>query len=258
MEIAQTPARPAALVTGGAVRLGNAIASALAVAGYDVALHYHSSAEAAERAAGEIRALGVDCALFPADLGAAEGLPGLMDRVVERFPRLAVLVNSASGYTQQGIAESEVAEFDRLFAVNLRAPFFLTRSFAARVGEGSVVNIIDNKIGFNQFKYAAYLLTKKALAEFTRMAALEFAPRIRVNGVAPGVVAPADSRSEEYIRWRVQAIPLQRKGEPHHITAALLHLLENDFINGQVIVVDGGENIANTGRNAGEYDQSKV
>lgn len=258
MRSAHPSPRPAVLVTGGAVRLGRAIALALAEAGYDIALHYHSSAGAAEESAVAIRALGVDCDLFPADLGAADDFFGLLDRVVTRFPRLSVLVNSASGYTQQSIAQSEVAEFDRLFAVNLRAPFFLTRAFAARVGQGSVVNIIDNKIGFNQFKYAAYLLTKKGLAEFTRMAALEFAPRIRVNGVAPGVVAPAESRSEEYIRWRVQAIPLQRKGETHHITAALLHLIDNDFINGQVIVVDGGENIANTGRNAGEYDQSKV
>lgn len=250
--------RPAALVTGGAIRLGKAIALALAGAGFDIALHYNSSEAAAQETAGEIEALGVRCVPFRADLGVASDFSDLIGQVAMAFPRLELLVNSASGYTQATIAESDPAMFDRLFALNLRAPFFLSRAFAQRVGAGSIVNIIDNKIGFHQFKYAAYLLTKQSLAEFTRMAALEFAPRIRVNGVAPGVVAPMSSRSDDYLRWRIQGIPLQRKGETHHITRAILHLVENDFINGQVLVVDGGENILHTGRNAGEFDQAKV
>lgn len=250
--------RPAALVTGGAIRLGKAIALALAGAGFDIALHYNSSEGAAQETAAEIEALGVRCIPFRADLGEASDFSELMGQVVDAFPRLELLVNSASGYTQATIAESDPAMFDRLFALNLRAPFFLSRAFAQRVASGLIVNIIDNKIGFHQFKYAAYLLTKQGLAEFTRMAALEFAPGIRVNGIAPGVVAPMSSRSDDYLRWRIQGIPLQRKGETHHITKAILHLVENDFINGQVLVVDGGENILHTGRNAGEFDQAKV
>ena len=124
---------------------------------------------------------------------------------------------------------------------------------------GNIINILDNKIEFNQPQYAAYVLTKKALAEFTKLAALEFAPDIRVNGVAPGVVLPAGSRSKEYIDWRVQAIPLKKQGKTRNITDALLHLLDNDFISGQILVVDGGESITNEGLNAGAYqDQSKV
>jgi NAD(P)-dependent dehydrogenase (short-subunit alcohol dehydrogenase family) len=247
-----------ALVTGGAIRLGKAIALDLARAGYNIALHYHSSEEQALATQAEIRDCGVACERFPWDLTDTGGLDGLVSRVKEAMPGLDTLVNSASGYVQADIANTREADFDQLFAVNLKAPYFLTQAFARHAGRGNVVNIVDNKIGFHQFKYAAYLLTKKGLADFTRMAALEFAPDIRVNGVAPGVTLPAGSRSDEYIAWRVQAIPLQRKGETDHITNAVLHLLENDFINGQVLVVDGGENIAGTGRNAGEFDPTKV
>lgn len=247
-----------ALVTGGAVRLGKAIAIALAAAGYDIALHYNSSVAPAAVTAKEIRTLGVRCELFQYDLSDAGEFRPFIKSIQSQFPAFNVLANSASGYTQATIADSTIDDFDKQFAVNLRAPFFLSQAFAATVEYGNIINIIDNKIGFHQFKYAAYLLSKKALAEFTHMAALEFAPRIRVNGVAPGVVMPMSSRSEEYIKWRISAIPVGQQGSAKNITSAMLHLLENDFINGQIITVDGGENILHTGQNAGDFDQTKV
>lgn len=250
--------RPAALVTGGAVRLGRAIALALAEAGYDIALHYGSSAAAAEATAVEIRALGVECHTLQLDLADVEALPGLIERARAALPNLRVLVNSASVYTQATIAATTAAIFDQQLAVNLRAPFFLTRAFADQVGEGHVVNIIDNKIAFNQHQYAAYLLAKQALAAFTRMAALEFAPRIRVNGVAPGVVLPATTRSPEYVAWRVSGIPLRRQGDPADITGAILYLLGSDFVTGQILTVDGGESLTNVGQNAAQFDQDKI
>lgn len=250
--------RPAALVTGGAVRLGRAIVLALAGAGYDIALHYGRSAEAAEATAAEVRALGVACHLLPADLADVEALPELMRAARAALPNLAALVNSASAYTQAPIAETTATIFDQQFAVNLRAPFFLTQAFAREVGRGHVINIVDNKIAFNQNAYAAYLLAKKTLAEFTRMAALEFAPQIAVNGVAPGVVLPASSRSPEYIAWRVGGIPLRRQGETDDITGAILYLLGSRFVTGQVLLVDGGESLTNTGQNAAQFDPGKV
>jgi NAD(P)-dependent dehydrogenase (short-subunit alcohol dehydrogenase family) len=255
--------RRAALITGGAIRLGRAIAVALAHAGYDIAVHYNSSAGPAEATAAEIRALGVNCRIYQHDLRDAAGLDRFVRRVATDFPQLSVLVNSASGYQSGRIAETSLDSFDSQFAVNLRAPFFLMQAFAAHVQrngltDANIINIADNKIGFNQFEYAAYLLTKKGLAELTRMAALEFAPEVRVNAVAPGVVLPAQSRSDEYIAWRVQAIPLQRQGETAHITGAILSLLDNQFVTGQVWVVDGGESIANAGRNATQFDPKKV
>ncbi|MEN0003216.1 MAG: SDR family oxidoreductase [Bacteroidota bacterium] len=250
--------RPAAIITGSAIRLGKAIAVALAKAGYDIALHYNSSAGPAEETAAQIRELGVACKAFQLDLKNAEAFADFMTRVKAHFPRLSVLVNSASAYTQATIKDTTPAVFDAQFSVNIKAPFFMTQAFANVCEKGSVINIIDNKIGFNQFKYAAYLLAKKTLVEFTKMAAVELAPAIRVNAVAPGVVLPASSRSQEYIDWRIQGIPLRMQGETKHITDGILSLLQNEFIAGQVLVVDGGEALTTTGRNAGDFDQSKV
>jgi NAD(P)-dependent dehydrogenase (short-subunit alcohol dehydrogenase family) len=250
--------RPGALVTGGAVRLGRAIALALAGAGYDIALHYGRSAEAAEATAAEIRALGVACHPLSVDLADVAALPGLVEGARAALPNLSVLVNSASAYGQATIAATTAELFDQQLAVNLRAPFFLTQAFAAQLGAGHVINIIDNKVGFNQFQYAAYLLAKKSLVEFTRMAAVELAPNVRVNGVAPGVVLPAGTRSPEYIAWRVSGIPLRRQGETGDITGAILYLLGSAFVTGQILTVDGGEALANVGQNAAQFDPSKV
>lgn len=250
--------RGAALVTGGAVRLGKAIALRLARAGFDLAVHYGRSEEAARATCEEARALGVECEAFQHDLADTAGLGGLVERVSARFPGLSLLVNSASGYESGTIDETRPEQFEELFRVNLQAPFFLTQAFARHCDEGNVVNVLDNKIAFHQFEYAAYLLSKKGLADLTRMAALELAPRIRVNGVAPGVVLPAGSRSPEYIAWRVEAIPLKRQGGPEHIADAVLSFVDNEFATGQVVMIDGGEGLGQVGRNATQFDPEGV
>jgi len=250
--------KKAALVTGGAIRLGKAIASALAGEGYDILIHYNSSAGAAEETAKEIRALGVKCESISYNLLDSENISSLIQKGVELFPHLSVLVNSASGYTQARILETSTEIFDKQFSLNIKAPFFLAKAFKEIVNKGSIINIIDNKSGFNQYQYAAYLLGKKSLLEFTKMAAIEFAPEVRVNAVSPGVVLPAKTRSEEYVNWRVQAIPLKKQGSPEDIGSAVVFMAENEFITGQHITIDGGENIAQIGLNAGEFDQTKI
>ena len=220
--------------------------------GYRIALHYNSSAGPAEEAASEFRQKGAQVELFPWDL-ARPDVSELIQAVTERFEDLNVLVNSASVYDQADIRGTDAELFDRQMNVNLRAPYLLTRAFAEHAGGGNVVNIVDNKIAYNQNKYAAYLLSKKSLAEFTRLAALEFAPAIRVNGIAPGVVLPAEGRSAEYIAWREQGIPLKRKGSPDNLNRALKFILENDFVTGQVLMIDGGESLTNTGLNAASF-----
>jgi NAD(P)-dependent dehydrogenase (short-subunit alcohol dehydrogenase family) len=241
--------RPAALVTGGAIRLGRAIALDLARRGHDIALHYNGSEDAAEDTAAEITHEGVDCVLLRHDLTNIQGLDRLVADAVAALPSLAILVNSASAYEHGDLRTTTPEMFDHQMTVNLKAPFFLTQAFARHRDTGLVVNILDNKIAFNQFQYGSYLLSKKALAELTRMAALELAPGIRVNGVAPGVILPAESRGADYLEWRRQGIPLLRTGDPERITRAVGYLVENDFVTGQVLTVDGGESIAHEGRN---------
>ena len=245
--------RKAALVTGSAIRLGKAIAIALAQSGFDIALHHYSSTDQAAETQAEIRALGVACELFSQDLSNAEPLEAFVGQVKEKMPHLSALVNSASAYTSGKIKSTSVDMFDQQMSVNLRAPFFLAKGFAKHCQSGHIVNICDNKIAYNQYEYAAYLLSKKALAEFVKIAAMEFAPHIRVNGIAPGVVLPSNARSDDYINWRIQGIPLQKQGKTSNITGAVVHLVENDFMTGQVLVVDGGESIAHIGRNAAQY-----
>ena len=250
--------RKAALVTGGAVRLGREFALTLARAGYDIALHYNSSAPEAERTAALCRSFGVRCEIFRGNFLDVTCLPGLMGAVAGRFPHVELLVNSASVYESNPIAETSPELLDQQWCVNFKAPFLLMKEFYRRVGRGAIVNVLDNKIAFNQFQYAAYLTSKKALADATKMAALEFAPHIRVNGIAPGVVLPATVREPAYLEWRRQAIPVGRLGDPARLCQGFMTLVTNDFISGQILFVDGGESASFTGRNAPAFGDNPV
>ncbi|MAT50236.1 MAG: short-chain dehydrogenase [Porticoccaceae bacterium] len=245
--------RQAALVTGGAIRVGRHFAETLAQLGYDVAIHYNSSARPAEEAAREIRKLGVECEIFPCDFLSGNDPSPLIERVATRFPGLSVLINCASIYNAAPTTETSLAMLQQEFMVNFFTPFLLSGAFARLVEQGNIINILDNKIAFQQFHYQAYLLAKKALAEFTRMAAMEFAPRIRVNGIAPGVIMPGTSRTDDYIAWRVQGIPLKRQGQVEELGKALRYILDNEYITGQHLYVDGGESLFHIGQNAEVY-----
>lgn len=239
-----------ALVTGGAVRLGKEIAHHLGKSGYDIALHYNSSQEAATESQIEIKNAGVDCRLFSADLAQENDL---IKRVVDSFSRCDLLINSASWYYQSNIRSTDEDSLTQAFNVNLKAPFLLCRDFANLCKTGNIINILDNKIKFNQYEYAAYLLSKKSLAELTLIAAIEFAPDIRVNGISPGVVMPMSSRPSEYIEWRLETIPLKKMGNAGNIMQGIDYILSNDFVSGQILTIDGAENENHIGRNAAEY-----
>lgn len=242
----------AALVTGGATRLGRYFSEALADAGYDIALHVNRSREEAEEVASGIRAKGRECEIFHCDF-LNDDLNVLIQSAKQRFPGLNLLLNSASAYEPAPIAGTDLAMLEAQFRVNMFTPLLLTRHFAEVVQEGQVINIIDNKVAYHQYPYAAYLLSKKSLAEMTRMAALEFAPRIRINGLAPGVVLPASQRTSDYVQWRIEGIPLKQQGGPAHLVQALYYLLDNTFVAGQILFVDGGESINIEGRHSENY-----
>ena len=244
--------KPTALVTGGATRLGFAFARALATAGFNIALHYHSSTREAQKAAESIRALGVSCDTFQCDLSEKEPQK-LIERVFDQYPTLQVLINSASAYDAATIAATSRACLEQQFSVNFFAPFLLTSTFAEKCAQGNVINILDNKIAFQQNNYAAYLLSKKTLESFTQLAAMEFAPNIRVNAIAPGVILPGTNRTNDYISWRIEGIPLKRQGAVDNLTQAMFYLLENGFITGQTLTVDGGEGLHHQGQNAEQY-----
>lgn len=242
----------AALITGGATRLGRYFAEALAAKGYDIALHVNSSRGEAEDVAKTIRAKGQRCEILPCNF-LSDSLEELVTVAKQHFPNLNVLLNSASAYEPALISGTDMAMLETQFRVNMFTPLLLTRYFADAVDRGQVINIIDNKVAYHQYPYAAYLLSKKSLADMTRMAALEFAPRLRINGIAPGVVLPASQRTSDYIQWRTDGIPLKYRGDPNHLVQALNYLLDNAFVAGQILFVDGGESINLEGRHSENY-----
>lgn len=232
-----------ALITGGAKRIGRAVALSLAGKGYNIGLHYHSSQADAESAASDIRSKGVECELFQCDLSHSEKVAMLIPRVFDRFPECNLLVNNASVFQRARLMETDEALFDRHFNTNLKAPFFLSRDFARLCRKGHVINILDTKISRTLVEYFAYTLTKKALYEFTCMAAKELGPSIRVNGVSPGLILPsADLRPEDFEKMG-DRVPLKTTGNPESIVSAIHFLIDNTFITGECIFVDGGEHL---------------
>ena len=233
----------AALVTGGAKRIGRSIALALAGESYDIALHYSTSAEEAEETAGQIRQLGVECFTFRCDLADKQELLSLLPRVVEKMPGLEVLVNNASIFQKGKIADTEPDFYARHVAINFTAPFFLSRDFARLCKKGQIINLLDTRVASNDFSYAIYTVTKKALAELTRISAREFAPDIRVNAIAPGIILPPPGGDRKSFDKMALRIPLKKTGGVDYVVQALRFILKNDFLTGQLIYLDGGENL---------------
>jgi NAD(P)-dependent dehydrogenase (short-subunit alcohol dehydrogenase family) len=255
----QSGTQRTALVTGGAVRLGRFLALGLAEAGYDIALHFNRSEAEARSAQQAIEALGRRCLLLPADLNRPEQVAELVQRAARGLGPVDLLLNSASAYAAGQVLDTDWNGLQELFAVNLFAPFQLIRQFALHrrsqpAGIGNVINILDNKIAFNQHQYAGHLLSKAGLAELTKLAALELAPQIRVNGIAPGIVMPSPARSPEYLAWRLERVPTGAAGSGQDILQALRYLSEAPFVTGQILFVDGGESISDPGRNTANFE----
>lgn len=248
---------PAVLITGAGTRLGSLFARHMARQGFDVALHCHHSVEGAQMLAQELGEQGRQADVFPQDFTEPFDSDHFLEKVQARFPGLCCLINNASAYEAAPAQQTGRELLETQFRVNFTTPFLLAGSFKRQVGKGQIINIIDNKIAYQQYQYAAYLLSKKALADFTRLAAVEFAPQVRVNGIAPGVTLPGVTRNEAYLQWRIAGIPLAKKGSDQHLMAALDYLLQNDFVTGQILFVDGGESLNLVGRNAENFSDAQ-
>lgn len=233
---------PVAVVTGGAVRVGRALSVGLAREGFDVVAHYHGSVDAAATLVDEIAALGRSCTTVRADLSEAAGAQHVADSAVEAFGSVDVLVNSASIFHEQPLFEADVDEWDRVMAINLRAPFLLTKALegALRAAGGSVVNIVDVSAFEPWIRYPHHAVSKAGLLQLTRVMARVLAPQVRANAIAPGTVLPPPGSTEAEIERERQKSLVQRVGSPQDVLEALLFLVRSDFVTGEVIVVDGG------------------
>lgn len=232
-----------ALVTGAAVRVGRALALALAGEGMRLVIHYGSSAEEAEQLVGEIRAVGREATSISADLARVEEVERLAEEASAAFGGVDVLVNNASVFPEAGLQETTPELWDHTLAVNLRAPFLLTQRLGAAMqsrGRGVVVNLAD-LAGLQTWRgYAAHGVSKAALVHLTRVAALALAPEVRVVAIAPGTVLPPKEFSPEEVERLAQRAPLRRNGSPDDVVRALLYALRADFVTGEVLAVDGG------------------
>lgn len=228
-------ARPVALVTGAGVRVGAAIARHLADAGWTVAAHYRSHRPA--------RGL----APLQADLALPDGPDALARAFRARFRRLDLLVNSAAGFEGRPLARIDAAAFDAQLDLNARAPLLLTRALAPllRRSRGSVVNVADVYGGLVPLRgYAAYAASKAALVRITECLALELAPAVRVNAVAPGTVLWAESFSAAERRALEGRIPLRRIGRPADVAEAVAYLAGASYVTGATLPVDGGRRLS--------------
>jgi NAD(P)-dependent dehydrogenase (short-subunit alcohol dehydrogenase family) len=236
-----------ALVTGGARRLGRAIARLLAEQGASVVLHYRSSRQAAQHTADELAARGAEVELLQADLAEPLAARELVARAAALRGPIDILVNSASVFFEDGFADVDRATLDETLQVNALAPLELCRGLArserADRGRGQVVNLLDTRVTGYDPVHFSYGLSKHLLHTLTRQLALELAPGIRVNAVAPGLVLPPPGKDRRYLQARAPTVPLQTAGDAPDVVRAVRFLLESPFVTGQVIFVDGGAHL---------------
>ena len=235
-----------ALVTGGAVRVGLEIARALADAGADVAIGYRRSAAEARAAVRDLEARGVRAAALRADVARPREARALVTAAVKRLGRLDILVNNAALFFRTPVLTTTIVQFDRLLAVNLRAPFFLSQAAARAMGRrgGRIINIADVGAVRAWAGYVPYSISKAGVLMLTRGLAAALAPRIQVNAVAPGVVLLPEGFPRVSGRRLTARIPMGRHGRPADVAQAVRFFATcSDYITGQVLFVDGGMSV---------------
>ncbi|MEC7986165.1 MAG: SDR family oxidoreductase [Myxococcota bacterium] len=239
---------PVALITGSAKRIGARLALGLAQRGYDIALHYHRSQSHAEDWKRKICSeTGQKCILFQADLTNDSRVSELIPSVFKQFQRLDLLVNSASQYYPKDYLAFSHSDWVACFDLHIKTPFFLSQAFIQLCRQtqsnGHIINITDATSLDIQHEFTMYNISKSALNQLTRSLAKLAAPRIRVNAIAPGWILAPIHGVEEDEQEVIQDIPLRHKGNPDHILRALYYLLDNDYVTGEVLMVDGGRHL---------------
>lgn len=237
-----------ALITGGAKRLGAAIARRLHAAGASVLIHYRDSEAEAAKLEAELNALRPrSAAKVKAELLAPIAPRALVSAALDAFGRLDLLVNNASSFFPVALGEIEPSHWEELVGSNVRAPLFISQQAAPELAkrEGAIVNVVDIHADRPLKGYAVYSIAKAGLAALTRSLALELAPRVRVNGVSPGAIAwPDDGQFDPAERSRILATtPLGRVGSPDDVAQAVHFLATAPYVTGQIIAIDGGRSI---------------
>ena len=237
--------RRVTLVTGGARRVGAAIVRSFAATGDALVVHYGSSAREAEQLAEELRAGGTPVLLVQADLRDAASPDRIVDAAMREYGKLDVVVSSASLMFRHKLEQVTAEEWDAVQAINVRAPFFLSRAAARVMSDGGVIihmaDHLAHETGFPTLY--PHQISKSAIPQMVRVLAQAFAPRIRVNAVEPGLVlAPADLTEEKMAKF-LEDVPLGRSGRADDVAAAIHYLVDAPYVTGTVLTVDGGRRL---------------
>jgi pteridine reductase len=233
-----------ALITGGAHRVGKAITMALARAGANAVVNYHKSAEAAEQTVAEMQALGLRALAVQADVSDHGQVSAMVHAARERFGSVDILVNAASLWRTTPFPMHDLADWHRVTGILIHGPMYCANAVAPMMlerGAGAIVNIVDLSAWQPWPDRAAHCVGKAALLALTRQLALELAPAVQVNAIAPGPVLPVPGRSDAQNAEIVRDTLKERWGKPDDVTEAVLFLVRSDYITGEVIVVDGGQ-----------------
>ena len=233
-----------ALVTGGAHRVGKAITMMLAHAGADVIVNYFSAREAADQTVAEAQAIGVRALACHCDVAQWDDVRRMADTILAEFGGVDIIVNSASLFEQTPMPTNDISGWQRVTGISIDGPFYvcntLVPSMLAR-GGGAIVNIVDLSAWEPWPNFAAHSVSKAALLAFTKQLALEYAPTVRTNAVAPGPVLPPPNYDEARAAKTARGTLLRRWGTPEDVAAAVRYLIEAEYVTADVITVDGGE-----------------
>ncbi len=234
-----------ALITGASKRVGKALTEHLASKGWSIIIHFNRSEKAAKELADSLKKKfpKQNFEIIKANLSEISEVENLIPEVVKKYGKLEMLINNASVFDPGYIKETDSELFDVQMTVNLKAPFILIKDFASYCKTGIVINFVDTRITTSKSNFAAYSISKKALWELTKMAALEFAPKIRVNAIAPGVTLPPEDKDEKYLQKLAENIPMKKPGGILPILKSLDYIIKNEHLTGQLLFADGGENL---------------
>jgi NAD(P)-dependent dehydrogenase (short-subunit alcohol dehydrogenase family) len=234
-----------AFITGASKRVGRALTEHLASIGWNVIIHFNSSEKKARELVDSLKQKfpEQDFETVKANFSKTGEVENLISKVAGEYGKFQLLINNASVFNPGYIKETSPGLFDLQMNVNFKAPLLLIRDFAKTCKAGSIINIVDTRITTNKSNFAAYSLSKKALWELTKMAALEFAPEIRVNAIAPGVTLPPEDKGGTYLQKMAQNIPMRKPGGVLPILQSLDYIIQNEHLTGQLLFADGGENL---------------
>lgn len=234
-----------ALITGASKRLGRAMAEHLAASGWHVIIHYNTSGGAAR----ELRDALIrkyprqHFSIVQTNLAEEQEVEKLIPRLIRDTSPIRLLINNASVFESGYLTETPIKQFENHQKINFTAPFLLTRDYALHCKTGLIINIVDTRITTDKSNYTAYTLSKKGLWNLTRMAALELAPGIRVNAIAPGVTLPPEDKDKAYLQKLAAKIPMKRPAGVEPVLESIDFIIENESLTGQLLFADGGENL---------------